>query len=285
MPSAVQVACIDQSGAAMEGIGAEVHEQLCGERERLQAKFHAWTEMPMLILSLVWLGLFVVEMIRGSSPLIENAGYAIWAIFLLEFGVGFTIAPHKIPYLRRNWLKAIALVAPALRLFRIVAIARLVRAARVARGLRMLRLVSSLNRGMNALGASLGRRGFIYVVLLSLIVLFAGAGGIYGFEHDAVPTGGLDSYGTALWWTAMILTTMGSDYWPKTDAGRILCFFLALYSFTAFGYVTATLATYFVGRDADDDQSAIAGQKSIAALRDEIARLRDDIRAISARRP
>ena len=52
-----------------------------------------------------------------------------------------------------------------------------------------------------------------------------------------------------------------------------------------FGYVTATLATYFIGRDADDDKSAIAGQKSIDALRDEIARLRDDIRAISARRP
>jgi voltage-gated potassium channel len=70
---------------------------------------------------------------------------------------------------------------------------------------------------------------------------------------------------------------MGSDYWPKTDAGRILCFLLALYAFAAFGYVTATLATYFVGRDAASGQSDLAGQTSIDALRDEIARLRRDI--------
>lgn len=267
----------------MGKMAAEVHQQLCDERESLLEQFHDRLEVPMLVLSFVWLALFVVEMIRGLSPLLEDAGYAIWGVFLLEFAVGFLIAPRKLPYLRHNWLKAIALLAPALRLFRVVAIARVVRAARVARGLRMLRLVSSLNRGMNALGASLGRRGFMYVVAASIIVLFAGAAGIYGFENGAVKEGGIDSYGTALWWTAMILTTMGSDYWPKTDAGRILCFFLALYSFTVFGYVTATLATYFVGRDAASNQSDIPGQQSIDALRDEIAKLRDEIRASGPR--
>jgi len=44
-----------------------------------------------------------------------------------------------------------------------------------------------------------------------------------GFERDALPQGGIDSYGTALCWTAMILTTMGSDYSPKTAEGRTLC--------------------------------------------------------------
>jgi voltage-gated potassium channel len=267
----------------MSTMAPEIRQQLCDEREGLLAQFHHWLDVPMLFLSLVWLGLFVAEMIWGISPLLEDAGYAIWVIFLLEFALGFTIAPHKIDYLRHNWLNAISLVAPALRLVRIVAIARLVRAASVARGLRMLRLVGSLNRGMNALGTSLGRRGFGYVVALTFIVLFAGAAGIYGFEYGAVKNGGIDSYGTALWWTAMILTTMGSDYWPKTDAGRILCFFLALYAFTVFGYVTATLATYFVGRDAASDQSDIAGQHSIDALRDEIAKLREDLRGNAPR--
>ena len=266
----------------MVTMAPEVHQQLCDERESLLGRFHAWLEVPMLVLSFVWLGLFVVEVIWGLSPPLEDAGYAIWALFLLEFVVGFVIAPHKLPYLRHNLLKAIALVAPALRLFRIVAIARVVRAARVARGLRMLRLVSSLNRGMNALGASLGRRGFAYVLALSFIILFAGAAGIYGFERGVVQNGGIDTYGTALWWTAMILTTMGSDYWPKTDAGRILCVFLALYSFTVFGYVTATLATYFVGRDAASQQSDIASEQSIDALRGEIAKLRDEIRRAAA---
>jgi voltage-gated potassium channel len=273
---------MNEPGAATDT--GDARQQLAEERESLLQQLHERLEAPMLVLSFVWLALFVIEMIRGLTPLLEDIGYVIWALFLLEFAVGFILAPQKLPYLRQNWLKAIALVAPALRIFRIVAVARLLRFARVARGLRMLRLVSSLNRGMAALGASLGRRGFAYVMLLSFIVLLAGAGGIYGFEHGAVPQGGIDNYGTALWWTAMILTTMGSDYWPKTAEGRILCVILALYSFTMFGYVTATLATYFVGRDAADKDAPIAGQDAIDALREEVARLREDVRALAPAR-
>jgi voltage-gated potassium channel len=47
----------------------------------------------------------------------------------------------------------------------------------------------------------------------------------------------------------MLLTTMGSDYWPRTPEGRFLCLLLAVYAFTVFGYVTAAIAAYFVDRD------------------------------------
>ena len=52
---------------------------------------------------------------------------------------------------------------------------------------------------------------------------------------------------------------------------------LALYGFAVFGYVTATLATFFVGRDAADKESELAGTADIRALRDEIALLRSEI--------
>ena len=81
----------------------------------------------------------------------------------------------------------------------------------------------------------------------------------------------------------MTLTTMGSQYWPQTFEGRILCFFLALYAFAVFGYVTATLATFFVGRDAESAEAEIAGSDELAALRSEIKALREDIRALSQR--
>ena len=60
----------------------------------------------------------------------------------------------------RMW-PSLALALPALRVFRL---ARFARAARVARGARLVRLVGSVNRGMNALGAALSRRGFGYVL-------------------------------------------------------------------------------------------------------------------------
>ncbi len=44
-----------------------------------------------------------------------------------------------------------------------------------------------------------------------------------------------------------------------------------------FGYVTAALATYFIGRDADSDEGEVAGAKAIARLQAEIAGLRADL--------
>jgi hypothetical protein len=50
-------------------------------------------------------------------------------------------------------------------------------------------------------------------------------------------------------WTAMLLTTMGSDHWPRTPEGRVLCLLLAIYAFAVFSYVTASITAYFVGKD------------------------------------
>lgn len=57
-----------------------------------------------------------------------------------------------------------------------------------------------------------------------------------------------------------------------------MCLFLALYAFAVFGYVTAAIATFFVGRDAEDDSAELVGAKSIEALR-------ADIQALSSQKP
>jgi voltage-gated potassium channel len=237
------------------------------ERQSTVARLHRSLEKPLLALSFVWLALLIVEYTVGLNAALRILGGAIWVIFLVEFVVAFILAPRKLAYLKHNWLKAIALLAPALRLLRIA------RFLRFARGMRLVRVVGSLNRAMQALGATLRRRGFGYVAALTLIITFVGAAGMYAFEADA-PGGGFESYWTALWWTAMIMTTMGSEYWPKTPDGRVLCLVLAIYAFSVFGYVTATLASFFVGRDADSDDN-----DGIAALAKEVRTLRAEIGA------
>jgi len=253
------------------------------ERYELLRRLEGWLETPMLALAFVWLALLVVELIRGESPLFDVLGTLIWVVFILDFAVKLVLAPNKVDYLKHNWLTAISLLIPALRIFRAFRVFRVLRLARAGRGLRLVRVVSSLNRGMKALGASLSRRGFGYVIALTVLVTFAGSAGMYAFEKE-VP-GGPNSYGEALWWTAMVMTTMGSQYWPQTVEGRVLCVFLALYAFGVFGYVTAALATFFVGRDAENDEGELAGVKQLAALRDEVRALRDDIRALSRQPP
>lgn len=246
------------------------------ERQQILQQLEDWLELPMLVLSLGWLGLFVVELIWGLTPLLDAVGLIVWVIFILEFLLRFSLAPRKVSYLKTNWLTAISLLLPALRVLRFVRIMRVLQTTRAVRGLRLLRVLTRTNRSMRSLTANFARRGFGYVVITTAIITLVGAAGMYAFEQEA-PSPGFDCYGTALWWTAMLMTTMGSDYFPQTAEGRILCFLLALYAFAVFGYVTATLATFFIGQDADDDTAEIAGTKSIDALREEIIALRTEI--------
>jgi voltage-gated potassium channel len=60
---------------------------------------------------------------------------------------------------------------------------------------------------------------------------------------------------------------------------------LALYAFAVWGYITASLATFFLGRDAEEDAAEIAGQRSIEMLREDIASLRAEVRALAPPRP
>ncbi|MBA4143817.1 MAG: ion transporter [Nitrosospira sp.] len=258
-------------------------DNIATERQTLLQMLQDWLEIPMLVLAFIWLALLVIEVVWGLNPLLESIGYIIWAVFILDFALELWLAPRKLDYLKKNWLGGIALLAPALRIFRVVKLLRLTRVARIgsmARGMRLLRVLSSINRGMRALAATMSRRGFGYVFLLTLIVTLAGAAGMYAFENNNTDGRSLATYGAALWWTAMIMTTMGSEYWPQTAEGRVLCFFLALYSFAMFGYVTATLATFFIGRDAENAEAELAGAGSVDALRTEIAALRDEIRGL-----
>lgn len=274
----------------------ETHqEHLKQQRWELLEQLNTLTDKPMIALSFAWLGLLVLDLTRGLAPLLQNLSDVIWALFVIDFVVEISIAPHKRDYLRRNWLTAISLMLPALRVLRIFRALQLLRATRAARSLILLRLLTSLNRGMRALGRIVGRRGVGYVVVLTIIVTFAGAAGMAQFEgpaalrdagyNDAAQAGqGLKSYGEAVWWTAMIMTTMGSEYWPKTPEGRVLGWLLALYAFAIFGYITATIASYFVGQDRGEQPTVEpAAAAELVALRQELVGLRAQLAAIEAR--
>lgn len=254
-------------------------EALDRERYELLQRLEDWLETPMLILAFVWLGLLLGELVWGESLAFEILGTIIWVIFILNFVIEIILAPRKGAYLKTNWLTAISLLVPALRIFRIFRVIRLFRLARMGRGLRLFRVVSSLNRGMRALAANLQRRGFGYIIILTILVIFVGAAGMYAFENQI--SGGLSSYGEALWWTSMVMTTLGSQYWPQTFEGRVLGFFLALYALSVFGYITATLATFFIGRDAENTETEVPGAHELAALRNELTALREEIRKLS----
>jgi voltage-gated potassium channel len=254
------------------------------ERESALHQLEDLLETPMVVLGFVWLLLLVVELVRGAGPLLQALGTAIWIAFILDFALRLALAPDRGRYLRRNALTALSLVLPAVRVLRVARLVRAARTARAVRGLRLARLVTSMNRGMRALRATMSRRGLAYVLALTIVVVFAGAAGMYALEPPGPEGQGFRGYGEALWWTAMIVTTMGSENWPLTAEGRILCLVLAVYAFAVFGYVTAAIASFFVGRDAEDERGELAGAAAIERLRAEIAGLRAELGATGGER-
>lgn len=257
---------------------ASVKEALNKERYELLRRVQNFLEGPMIILGFVWLVLLVVELLWNLNNALLWLNYTIWGIFIFDFLLKLILAPDKSQFLKSNVVTIISLIVPALRVFRVGYLFRAFRSVRVVRGLRLVKVIGSLNRSMRGLSATMGRRGFGYVLVLTIVVIFIGAAGMYAFENDT--ENGLKTYSDALWWTAMLLITIGSDYWPVTPEGRVLCFILSLYGFAVFGYFTATLASFFMGQDAEAPDSEVAGAQQIDQVYEEIKYLRQEIRQL-----
>jgi voltage-gated potassium channel len=263
----------------MSRLNENAKQVLERERYEILQQIESWLDLPMLFLSFVWLILFIVESVWELTPFLDTLQLTIWVLFILDFLLEFVLAPAKFNYVKRNWIIVLSLLMPAMRLFRFTRALGMLRGTQGLRSLRLLQIVTSTNQGMRSLTESFQRRGFGYIVVLTIFILLAGSVGMYVFERD-VPDTGLPDYGTALWWTAMVITTMGADYFPKTSEGRLLCLILAIYAFAMFGYLSASLASFFIGQDASNPAAEVAGAEEIANLTKEVTALREELRSL-----
>ena len=259
----------------------EPHEsRVKTQRMRLLNHITAMTDKVMVGLAMIWIGLMIGDFVGKLTPPLVVLNYVIWAIFGVDFAIKFWVAPHKLRFLREHWITVISLVLPAFRVLRIL------QALSMIRAISLVRILTSVNLSMGALSSAMGKKGLGYVTLVTIIVLFGGAAGMYKFEQPAQliqdgfagvakAGGGLHSYSDAVWWTAMLMTTIGSQYWPVTAAGRALCFLLSMYSLGVFGYITAALASFFVGQDKKH-------KKKSGTERDQLEALHKDLRAMRA---
>ena len=243
--------------------------QMRRQRWQLLARLHRALDPLFLLLSIVWIVLVAIDLATGAlPPSLEIVVWVIWALFIGEFVLGLVIAPSRVAYARKRWLTAISLVLPALRVVRIAALVRVIGAVRITRSVGMLRVITSINRGLAALGRTARRRGVMYVVASTVIVLLVGSAGMAFFEGEAAafnvgsqPTSGLALFADAFWWTAYAMSA-GAPSVPQTAEGRLLGWLLSLYGLAVFGYLTATLASHFIGRGSDDTRSAAAATQS-----------------------
>lgn len=123
---------------------------------RIFYKLEENLEIPMFILALVWLYLFIVELVQGLSAFQEYLIYIIWGLFIIEFFIKLIVAPRKLQFLKLNWITAVALVIPALRVFRLLFALRFLQSIRVINSTRVIRAVTSGKRFFSALREAQG---------------------------------------------------------------------------------------------------------------------------------
>ena len=241
------------------------------ERETLSRRISDALDLPMAVLAFAWVGITVAELTVATDPEAAPRLYQldalIWLAFVADFALEFAIAPDKLRYLKRNWLVAVSVAVPAFSVF------RLVRAIQILRAFSLARLTFAATRFARAAADIMSQHLFGYVLLVLAAITLLGAAGVYFFDRDQ-PDSAFSSFWYTVYWSAAMVTTLNFGPEPATLEGRLVALGLRVSGVAFFGYVAATLASYFVGERLDPTRgrpAPLAGK--IDALRAEVAAL------------
>ncbi len=242
-------------------------------------------ELPMLILSFVWLCILVSELAYGANLILSSLGTVIWMLFVLYFIIRLIAVANRTALLKSNWLFLLAIFVSLLRFFPFFHSYPLVRAVTATFGMQVIWIFASADQGMRSVRRYLGRRGVGYALALTFVVAFAGAAGMLHFELASEDPESIRTFPRALWWTAMQMTNIGSAYSIKSTGARIICLSISIYAAVMFGYLTALFATFFIDRDVKDPKSDVIRDKSLQKIQEEIVQLRHLVEDIACRIP
>lgn len=185
---------------------------------------------------MAWLGVvfallvgyeFAVDLTPTTSTVLAAAGWALWALFVLEFAAKLWLAPARRRFLKRHWLQALALLVPTLRILRFL------RLVRIGRALPAARVLSSSYRSAGT-ARRLVRSRLGYLAGIGAVVTIAAAELAYVFERDH-PDGAFGSFGDALLWAAGVVIALQGDPIPRSLGAH-----LVMIAGFAFGLVIIT---------------------------------------------
>lgn len=216
------------------------------DNSRRKAAFDAVervTDLPMIVLSLALIPLLVLPYFADFSRSVSRTLFAIdwliWGVFAMELAVKTYLAPRRARYLIENWFDVVFVAVPFLRPLRVVRSARLLRSLRATRAISLFAKVVENGREV------FSRHGLQYALIVGLVAIVGCAAATYYFERDA--GGNIDGFGTALWWAATTVTTVGyGDTYPTTPEGRGVAVLLMLIGITLFSVLTANIAAFFI---------------------------------------
>lgn len=203
-----------------------------GRMDRLDVwqRRSAW---PLVGLSLLYTLVYVYPIFAYPAPHVLSAlchflEYAIWALFVLDYAVQFTLATDKKRFLKKEWLALIFVVVPFFRPIRAV------------RGLVFLRQAST--RPRESLLMSIP---WILATSAALMMVIMAAS-MLDVERFA-PGSNIHTTSDALWWSLVTVTTIGyGDKFPVTNEGRLLAAVLIIFGLGLISSLTGYFASWIL---------------------------------------
>lgn len=210
--------------------------------------------MAMAFLAAYSLQVLVVHPDTWARSTSSAVVWITWLAFAADYVVRVAIAKRPAVYASRHWVDLLIVALPVLRPLRV---------------LRVIMLVRAINR--KAAGALRGRV-VVYGAITAAILIYCASLTVLDAERVH---GNIKSFGDALWWSVVTMTTVGyGDKFPVTTQGRLVGVGLMITGVGLFGAVTASFATLLADqlRDEDAEEQATT-QRELEGVREQLIRV------------
>jgi len=221
-------------------------------------RFVAATEVPLLVLAVLWLPLLLIPLIvripPGTAGVLQTIDDLVWGVFVTEYLIRFYLAPSRWRFFRLHLLDLAVIALPALRALRVFRLVRLLRPLLATRA--GVTMTTALRRVRQLLTHH--RLHLVLLAVLGIIVVCAALE--LGFEEHA-PGATIRDFGDALWWAIVTVTTVGyGDKVPVSAGGKGVAVVLMITGIGLVGVLSATVASYFVEQRAGQDMTELTGR-------------------------
>lgn len=244
---------------------------------KTDARLEAWerrTEWPLAAAALIFLAAYgwpilqphLHDPYRAACRIVDAV---VWAVFIVDYVVRLTLTSKRLRWFWTHLLDLASIALPVLRPLRL---------------LRLFVLIRILNRRA---ADSLHGRIIVYVSAVTVLLVMCGSLAVLQAERYA-PGSNIRSYGNALWWAVVTISTVGyGDFYPVTVTGRLVAVAMMLGGIALLGSVTAALASFAISKVQDVGDAVVADvtaqeqgdaavtRADMAALVDEVRRLRE----------
>jgi len=223
-----------------------------GRSKEAYDRFSRSADIPLTVLALLWLPVLVVPLVvHLSAPVSDTFNaidYFVWATFVVEYLIRFYLAPVRRTFFTHHLLDLAVIALPMLRPLRALRLLRFLNVGRAG-----VVLLNALRRARDIFT----HRGLHFVLLAVLVIMFVCSGLELAFERDTTGST-IHNYGEALWWAIVTVTTVGyGDTYPVSAAGRGVAVVLMLVGIGLIGVLTATVASYFVQENEDEEKAEL----------------------------